>query len=61
MNSFRPCNPMRGIPLFRTLSIDGLPLFNPRKLSKHLHRPGPLNEERIEVLTGVLIEPFPSA
>ncbi|HXF31794.1 MAG TPA: nuclease-related domain-containing protein [Solirubrobacterales bacterium] len=50
-----------GIPLFRTLSIGGLPLFYPRKLSKHLHRPGPLNEERIEVLTEVLIELFPSA
>lgn len=50
-----------GIPLFRTLSIDGLPLFYPRKLSKHLHRPGPLNDERIEILTEVLIELFPSA
>jgi hypothetical protein len=43
------------------LSIDGLPLFYPRKLSKHLQRPGPLNEERIEVMTEVLIELFPSA
>jgi hypothetical protein len=50
-----------GIPLFRTLSIDGLRLFYPRKLSKHLHRPGPLNKERIEVMTEVLIELFPSA
>jgi hypothetical protein len=45
-----------GIPLFRTLSIDGLPLFSPRKLSKTLGRPGPLNEERIEVMAEVLIE-----
>jgi hypothetical protein len=50
-----------GIPLFRTLSIDGFPLFYPRKLSEHLRRPGPLDEERTAVLAEALIELFPSA
>lgn len=50
-----------GIPLFRTLSIDGLPLFCPRKLSKYLRRPGPLDEERTAVLAKALTKLFPSA
>jgi hypothetical protein len=50
-----------GIPLFRTLSIDGFPLFYPRKLSKLLNRPGPLDEERMAILTEALVELFPSA
>jgi hypothetical protein len=50
-----------GIPLFRTLSIDGFPLFYPRKLSKRLNRPGPLDEERMAILAEVLVEFFPSA
>jgi hypothetical protein len=50
-----------GVPLFRTLSIDGFPLFYPRKLSKHLKRPGPLDGERREILAEALLELFPSA
>jgi hypothetical protein len=50
-----------GIPLLRTLSIDGFALFYPRKLSKCLNRAGPLDEERIVVLTEALVELFPSA
>jgi hypothetical protein len=50
-----------GIPLFGTLSIDGFPLFYPRKLSKHLRRPGPLDEERVAILVEALVELFPSA
>ncbi len=50
-----------GIPLFRTLSVDGFPLFYPRKLSKYLKRPGPLNRESRAVLAEALVELFPSA
>jgi len=50
-----------GIPLLRTLSIDGFPLFYPRRLSKHLKRPGPLDEERRAVLAEALVELFPAA
>ena len=49
-----------GIPLFRTLSIDGFPLYYPRRLSKRLRRPGPLDEARTMVLAEALIELFPS-
>jgi len=50
-----------GIPLIRTLTIDGLPLFYPRRLSKHLKRPGPLGPRQIEELAEALVELFPSA
>lgn len=50
-----------GIPLFGTLMIDGFPLLYPRKLSKRLKRPGPLDEERMAILAEALVELFPSA
>lgn len=50
-----------GIPLLRTLEIDGFPLFYPRRLSKQLKRPGPLGAEQIAVLAEVLVELFPAA
>lgn len=50
-----------GVPLFRTLTIQGLPLFYPRKLAKRLNRPGPLDTERIAVLAEALVELFPAA
>jgi Nuclease-related domain len=50
-----------GIPLLRTLSIDGIPLYFPRRLSKRLNHPGPLGGEQIEVLTEALVELFPAA
>jgi hypothetical protein len=50
-----------GIPLLRTLTIDGLPLFYPRRLSKHLKRPGPLDPKQIEDLAEALVELFPAA
>lgn len=49
------------LPLFRTLSIEGLPLFVPRKLSKRLNRTGRLSREEIGVLSEALIELFPAA
>jgi hypothetical protein len=50
-----------GVPLFRTLSIDGFPLFVPRKLSKRLKQAGPLSGAQIAVLTEALAELFPKA
>jgi hypothetical protein len=50
-----------GIPLFRTLTIDGLPLFYPRRLSKHLNRPGPLSSRQIDDLAEALVRLFPAA
>lgn len=50
-----------GIPLFRTLTIDGLPLLYPRRLSKHLNRPGPLSSRQIEDLAEALVRLFPAA
>jgi hypothetical protein len=50
-----------GIPLLRTPEIDGFRLFYPRKLSKHLNRPGPLDAEEIAVLSEALVELLPAA
>jgi len=50
-----------GVPLFRTLSIEGFPLFYPRKLSKRLNQRGDLGEDEIAILAEALIELFPSA
>lgn len=50
-----------GLPLLRALSIDGIPLFHPRKLSKYLSRPGPVDEERARILAEALVEIFPTA
>lgn len=50
-----------GLPLLRTLSIDGFPLFYPRRLSKHLDRSGPIGPERVAVLAEALVELFPAA
>jgi hypothetical protein len=49
------------IPTFRTLKVDGIPLFYPRKLAKRLRRPGPLGDEQVAVLTEALVELFPKA
>jgi hypothetical protein len=50
-----------GVPLFRTLNIDGFALFYPRKLSKHLNRRGPVGPEQVAVLAEALVELFPAA
>lgn len=49
------------IPLLRTLTIDGFPLFHPRRLSRHLNRQGPLGAEEIGVLAEALVELLPAA
>ena len=50
-----------GIPLLRTLRIDGFPLFYPRKLAKQLNRQGPLSHAQALVLAEELARQFPSA
>lgn len=50
-----------GLPLLRTLSIEGLPLYYPRKLSRRLNKTGPLGADQIAVLAEALVELFPSA
>ncbi len=50
-----------GLPLVRTLSIAGFPLYYPRRLSKRLNRSGPLDTEKISVLAEALVELFPRA
>jgi hypothetical protein len=50
-----------GIPLFGTMSINGFPVFNPRKLSKRLNQPGELGTDEIAVLTEALAELLPAA
>jgi Nuclease-related domain len=50
-----------GIPLLRTLTVDGFPLFYPRRLSKRLGCDGPVGPDQIGVLTEALIELFPAA
>lgn len=50
-----------GLPLFRTLTIDGVPLYYPRHLSKRLNQAGPVDATQITVLAEALVELFPSA
>lgn len=50
-----------GLPMLRTLAIDGFPLYYPRKLSKRLNRPGPLGASEVAVLAETLIELLPAA
>lgn len=50
-----------GLPLFRTLSIEGFPLFYPRKLSKRLNAPGALSEISRREVAQLLVTEFPEA
>lgn len=50
-----------GIPLLRTLTVDGCALYYPRRFSKRLKRDGPVGREQIDVLTEALVELFPAA
>jgi hypothetical protein len=50
-----------GLPLFRTLEIEGFPLFYPRKLSKRLNTPGRLIAPARQEIAQVLAAAFPSA
>lgn len=50
-----------GLPLLRTLRIDDVPLFYPRKLSKHLNAPGELSPESGREIAELLARTFPRA
>lgn len=50
-----------GLPVFRTLSIDGFPLFVPRKLSKRLNAPGALTARSRQEVAEMLVNAFPAA
>jgi hypothetical protein len=49
------------LPLLRTLSIDGYPLFYPRKLVKRLNKPGPLGPDEAHRIASELAARFPAA
>ena len=49
------------LPLFRTLSIDGMPLFYPRKLSKRLNASGALTARSRHEVAEMLAGAFPRA
>ena len=50
-----------GLPLFKTLSINGFQLFYPRKLSKRLNSSGALTEESCREVGELLAHTFPRA
>jgi hypothetical protein len=50
-----------GIPLLRTLTIEGFPLYYPRRLVKRLNQAGPIYGGQAMVLAEALIELFPPA
>lgn len=49
------------LPLFRTLRINGFPLFYPRKLSKRLNAPGALTPRSRHEVAEMLAAAFPRA
>lgn len=50
-----------GLPLIRTLNIDGFPLFYPRKLSKRLNASGALTEVSRQEVARLLAAALPAA
>lgn len=50
-----------GLPLIRTLNIDGFPLFYPRKLSKRLNGSGALTEASCQEVARLLAAALPAA
>ncbi len=50
-----------GLPLLRTLRINGYPLCYPRRLAKRLNRSGPLTADRALTLQAKLAELLPQA
>jgi len=49
------------LPWLRTLSIDGFPLFSPRRLSKHLNASGALTQRSRQEVAEMLVAAFPVA
>jgi hypothetical protein len=50
-----------GLPLLRTLKINGYQLHYPRRLARRLKRPGPLTQERALVIRAELARRLPAA
>jgi hypothetical protein len=50
-----------GLPLLRTLKINGHPLYYPRRLARRLNRPGPLTQERAIAVRAELARRLPAA
>ena len=50
-----------GLPVLRTLEIDGYPLYYPRRLAKRLNSPGPLSPETIRRIHAELAQDLPPA
>lgn len=50
-----------GLPVLRTLSINGYPLYYPRRLARRLTRGGPLTADRARALQTILAERLPAA
>jgi Nuclease-related domain len=50
-----------GLPLLRTLSIDGMPMFYPRRLSKRLNAPGALTARSRQEVAEMLARTLPTA
>jgi hypothetical protein len=58
-----PAGPLAdiGLPLLRTLKINGHPLYYPRRLARRLKRPGPLTQERALAIRAELARQLPAA
>jgi hypothetical protein len=50
-----------GLPVLKTLQINGYPLYYPRRLAKRLNRPGPLTPDRAQMIQAVLASRLPPA
>jgi len=50
-----------GLPVIRTLSISGYPLYYPRRLAKKINRPGPLMPEQASRIHAELAQRLPPA
>jgi len=50
-----------GLPLVRTLAVNGYPLYNTGRLARRLNRRGPLTPDRARALQAILAERLPAA
>jgi hypothetical protein len=50
-----------GIPVMRTLTINGYPLLYPRRLAKRLNAGGPIAADQARSLRELLADRFPRA
>ena len=50
-----------GLPLLRTLQVNGYRLFKPRRLARYLNRPGPYTAERVSRIQRELAARLPPA